>query len=133
MTLPGDRGVDLPHHLHARNGDAETVTLFASTFRRRPDRFENEMPSPKVIILTGASRGMGLAMAKYLLERSHKVVAIARTAEPLEALKKQYPQQVEVLAADLSDLSVCSVIFCFSFKSQSRFAIERPKVMTKSP
>lgn len=67
------------------------------------------MASSKVIILTGASRGMGLAMANYLLGASHKLVVVARSAEPLENLKKQYPGQVELMAADLSDLSVCSI------------------------
>jgi short-subunit dehydrogenase len=66
------------------------------------------MASSKVIILTGASRGIGLAMAKYLLKESHNVVLVARSAGSLEDLKKQYPGQVEMLAADLSDLSVCS-------------------------
>jgi NADP-dependent 3-hydroxy acid dehydrogenase YdfG len=66
------------------------------------------MAASKVIIITGASRGIGLAMATYLLKASHKVVAVARTVEPLEDLKKQYPGKVEGLAADLSDLSVCT-------------------------
>lgn len=65
------------------------------------------MSSSKVIIITGASRGMGLTMAHYLLRQSHKVVAVARSAEPLEALKKEYPGQVAALAGDLSDFSVC--------------------------
>jgi NADP-dependent 3-hydroxy acid dehydrogenase YdfG len=64
------------------------------------------MASSKVIIITGASRGIGLAMAHYLLKGSHKVVAVARSAEPLETLKKQYQGQVEILAGDLSDFSV---------------------------
>lgn len=66
----------------------------------------------KVIILTGASRGIGLAIAHYLLKESHKLVVVARTAAPLEELKKQYPGQVEVLAADLADFSVCCEISC---------------------
>lgn len=67
------------------------------------------MASSKVIIITGASRGIGLAMATYLLKASHKLVVVARTAEPLENLKKQYPGQVELLAADLADFSVCII------------------------
>ena len=67
---------------------------------------EPEMAPSKVIILTGASRGIGWAVAEYLLKASHKLVLVARSAEPLENLQKQYPEQVEVLAADLSDLSV---------------------------
>jgi NAD(P)-dependent dehydrogenase (short-subunit alcohol dehydrogenase family) len=66
------------------------------------------MGSSKVIILTGASRGIGLAVAEYLLKASQRLVLVARSAEPLEILKKHYPGQVEVLAADLSDFSVRS-------------------------
>lgn len=65
------------------------------------------MADPKVIILTGASRGIGLSIAHYLLKASNKVVVISRTAEPLEKLKASYPGQVEFLAADLADFSVC--------------------------
>lgn len=64
------------------------------------------MSESKVIILTGASRGIGLAIAQYLLKASHKVVLVARSSEPLEKLKVEYPGQVEYLAADLADFSV---------------------------
>lgn len=62
--------------------------------------------SSKTIIVTGASRGIGLAISKYLLQKSHKVVLVARTESDLEALKKQYPSQVEYLAADLTNFDV---------------------------
>jgi len=67
------------------------------------------MTSPKSILLTGASRGIGLAIANYLLKASHKVFLVARTAAPMEELKKQYPGQVEFLAADLKDFEVCHI------------------------
>lgn len=60
----------------------------------------------KVVIVTGASRGLGLAIAEYLLKASHKVVLAARSKDQLEALKSSYPQQVEYLAGDLGDLEV---------------------------
>lgn len=60
----------------------------------------------KTIIVTGAGRGIGLAISKYLLQKSHKVVLVARTENELDALKKQYPAQVEYLAADLTDFDV---------------------------
>lgn len=60
----------------------------------------------KTIIVTGAGRGIGLAASQYLLQRSHKVVLVARTESELKALKDQYPSQVEYLAADLADFDV---------------------------
>jgi NADP-dependent 3-hydroxy acid dehydrogenase YdfG len=65
----------------------------------------------KVILLTGASRGIGLAIAKYLLKVSHKLVLVARSEEPLQNLKAEYPGQVEYLAADLADFAVSYVCF----------------------
>lgn len=60
----------------------------------------------RTILLTGASRGIGLAIAQKLLREKHNVVLVARTAGPMEELKKQYPEQVEVVVGDLSDFKV---------------------------
>ena len=64
------------------------------------------MSTPKNIIVTGASRGIGLAIAKHLLQAQHKVFLVARTREPLEGLKKEFPGQVEYLTGDLKDFEV---------------------------
>ncbi|KAK4242008.1 hypothetical protein C8A03DRAFT_29749 [Achaetomium macrosporum] len=56
----------------------------------------------KVIIVTGASRGIGLAVTKCLLASSHKVVLISRSVQQLEELKQHYPSQVAYLAADMT-------------------------------
>jgi len=66
------------------------------------------MGDAKVIILTGASRGIGLAIAHFLLQRSHKLVVVARSEPPLRELEKQYNGQVAVLPGDLADLSLGS-------------------------
>ncbi|KAG8415915.1 hypothetical protein J3459_013974 [Metarhizium acridum] len=60
------------------------------------------MTSPKVFIVTGASKGIGAAVTRHLLEQSHKVVVTARSAEPLEGIKKAYPGQVEYVAGDMT-------------------------------
>jgi NAD(P)-dependent dehydrogenase (short-subunit alcohol dehydrogenase family) len=62
--------------------------------------------SNKTILLTGASRGIGLAVAHYLLKHGHNLVLVSRTAEPLQKLESQYPEQVAVLARSLSESEV---------------------------
>jgi short-subunit dehydrogenase len=64
------------------------------------------MPGTKSIILTGASRGIGLAIARFLLKEGHKMFLVARSEEPLQKLKEESKEQVEFLAADLSDFEV---------------------------
>jgi NADP-dependent 3-hydroxy acid dehydrogenase YdfG len=59
----------------------------------------------KVVIVTGASGGIGLAVAKHLIARSHKVLLVARRQAPLEELKAAHPDQVDFVAADLTDYS----------------------------
>ncbi|OGM48460.1 short-chain dehydrogenase [Aspergillus bombycis] len=78
--------------------------------------------SAKTIIVTGASRGIGLAIAKYLLTspQSHNVVVIARSVEPLQKLKEQYTKQVEVLNGDLADLSIGQKAVDLALKSFGR-------------
>lgn len=50
--------------------------------------------------------GIGAAIAEFLLEKSHNVILIARTEQPLDELRKRYPDQVLVLAGDLADSSL---------------------------
>jgi len=64
------------------------------------------MSAQKVVILTGASRGIGLAIAHCLLKQPCNVVVIARSREPLEALNQQYPGQVKVVAGDIADPAI---------------------------
>jgi NADP-dependent 3-hydroxy acid dehydrogenase YdfG len=56
----------------------------------------------KVVIVTGASRGIGLAVAESLLAASHKAVLVSRSAEQLQKLKERYPSQVAYLVADMT-------------------------------
>ncbi|MDY7559019.1 SDR family NAD(P)-dependent oxidoreductase [Pseudomonas sp. 10B1] len=62
-------------------------------------------PNPNVrrIWLTGASSGIGLALAEELLKAGHRVALTARTVGPLEILDKRYPQQVLLAPGDLTD------------------------------
>lgn len=67
-----------------------------------------ESSKSKVVIVTGASRGIGLAVAEWLLAACHRVVLVARSAEKLEKLKETHPYQVAYLAADMTVADVSS-------------------------
>lgn len=59
--------------------------------------------SGRRIWLTGASSGIGQAMAQALLQRGHRLALSARRTEPLQALAQAFPGQVLVLAGDLGE------------------------------
>lgn len=50
----------------------------------------------KNIVITGASRGIGLEVTKYLLQKGHRVLAFTRNAEPLSDLLQTYPSQLHI-------------------------------------
>ncbi|KAI6781973.1 putative oxidoreductase C30D10.05c-like protein [Emericellopsis cladophorae] len=60
----------------------------------------------KTFIITGASKGIGLAVTKRLLSQSHNVVLAARSADLLEKIKAQSPKQVEYVAGDMTDETI---------------------------
>ncbi|KJZ74856.1 hypothetical protein HIM_05765 [Hirsutella minnesotensis 3608] len=62
----------------------------------------------KTFIVTGASKGIGAAVTRYLLQQSHNVVLAARSKEPLEAIKSSHPGRVEFMPNDLTSLAVKS-------------------------
>ncbi|MFA6971126.1 MAG: SDR family oxidoreductase [Gallionella sp.] len=53
--------------------------------------------------MTGASSGLGLALARHYLERGADVAAIARRGEQLTALAADFPGQVHCYALDVRD------------------------------
>jgi short-subunit dehydrogenase len=57
------------------------------------------------VVLTGASGGIGLAIADALCASGAKVLAVARRRAPLEPLLARYPDQLCWVAADLTFLA----------------------------
>ncbi len=60
--------------------------------------------SEGTVIVTGASRGIGLATAEAILGRGGRVIAVARDQARLQALGKKYPERVHALVADLREI-----------------------------
>ena len=57
----------------------------------------------KVWLITGSSRGLGLALSKAVLAAGHRLVATARKPEQLRELVEQYGEQVRAVALDVTD------------------------------
>ncbi len=59
--------------------------------------------SPRRIVLTGASRGLGLAMAAGFIELGHVVCGCARSAAALVPLRQRWPAPHRFDAVDVAD------------------------------
>lgn len=75
-------------------------------FRYLRPRHSTLVLNEQVVIITGASSGIGRAMAFAFARRAAKVVLVARRADRLEAVRREiepYTSDVLVIPADVSD------------------------------
>lgn len=61
------------------------------------------MSHSKTYLITGASSGLGHAVAQRILLNNEKVFLVARSADALEQLKDAYPQLVRYRTGDLTN------------------------------
>lgn len=54
-------------------------------------------------LITGASSGIGLDMARYLSTKKWELILVARSKEKLEEIQEQLPTKVTIIVADLSN------------------------------
>lgn len=61
--------------------------------------------SKKHILVTGASKGIGKEIARYLVQKNHTVTAIARTKAKLESLSTEFQAKINTHKVDISQPS----------------------------
>lgn len=76
----------------------------------------------KVIIITGASQGIGLATAKYLAQQGAKVVLAARSEDKLSELTKELPGSMAI-KTDMINVSDVKKLFTETVKKFGRIDI----------
>ncbi len=77
------------------------------------DRNLRKVLQDRVVVVTGASSGIGRATAQLLARHGAQVVLVSRTREKLEALKQEIEEaggRAFVYPADLSDLDACDAM-----------------------
>ena len=61
------------------------------------------MPAAKIIVLTGATRGLGRALVPHFVQAGHTVVGCGRSAEAVAELQRQFGSPHRFAAVDVSD------------------------------
>lgn len=92
----------------------------------------------KVILLTGASSGIGEATARRLASQGHRLIIGARRTDRLEALARSIRTEggnVDYLALDVTDLKAMQAFADFAIKTYGRIdvIINNAGVMPLSP
>jgi len=64
----------------------------------------------RTIWITGASFGIGLELAKTLLEKDNRLIVTARSSNVLEQLQLEYPGQVSIVSCDISKSDACDYL-----------------------
>ena len=65
----------------------------------------------KNAIIFGATSGMGKSLTEILIKEGYKVAITGRRLEKLEALKKQYPNQILVKQNDIQEVDAVEKVF----------------------
>ena len=64
-------------------------------------------------LITGASSGIGLDMARYLATKKYELILVARDKEKLERIQESLPTKVTIVVADLSNEQKVKELYTF--------------------
>ena len=67
-------------------------------------------------LITGASSGIGLDMARYLATKKCEVILVSRNKEKLEEIQETLPTKVTIIVADLSQEQRVKELYAFAKK-----------------
>ena len=62
-------------------------------------------------IVTGASSGIGMEIAKELAKKKYNLVLVARSEDKLKALSESLSVETKIVAVDLTQEAACKVVF----------------------
>lgn len=68
------------------------------------------------VLITGASSGIGMEMARYLAKQGHELILVARNKDKLAELQEVLPTKVKIIALDLSDVQQVKELFILTKK-----------------
>jgi 2-deoxy-D-gluconate 3-dehydrogenase len=63
-----------------------------------------------VVLVTGASRGLGKAICKHLIDEGASVVAVARSKDSLEELSTYAPEKIYSIICDMADKNAVTTL-----------------------
>lgn len=64
-------------------------------------------------LITGASSGIGLDMARYLATKKIELILVARSKDKLEKIQESLPTKVTIIVADLSNEQKVKELYAF--------------------
>ena len=67
-------------------------------------------------LITGASSGIGLDMARYLASKKYELILVGRNKEKLEQVQETLPTKVTIIVADLANIQKVKELYVLTAK-----------------